>query len=128
MHRCCYYGWVSSGPFSSELKGEYKLFRQNKLFRKPASRCSAKSASRCQGSTTTLSRMRNTAQLTTSRDIFPLCSESHHNTHHLFDCGENQTTMTVCDLWIKPAEVASFLKLDEPEKTLDNSPRSIPRS
>lgn len=48
-------------------------------------------------------------------DICPLCLETPHNTHHLFDCRENPTTLTVLDLWTRPAEVANFLKLDEPD-------------
>ena len=48
-------------------------------------------------------------------DVCPLCLETPHNTHHLFDCRENPTTLTVLDLWTRPAEVANFLKLDEPD-------------
>ena len=48
-------------------------------------------------------------------DVCPLCSESPHDSHHLFNCRENPTNLTVTDLWTKPRAAASILKLAEPD-------------
>ena len=49
------------------------------------------------------------ARINGSPDVCPRCAESPHDTHHLFDCRENPTNLTVLDLWTRPIEVADFL-------------------
>ena len=46
-------------------------------------------------------------------DSCPLCSQSPHDTPHLFNCSSNPTHLSVIDLWTNPIEVATFLGLDD---------------
>jgi len=39
----------------------------------------------------------------------PSCQQSPHDTHHIFTCPSNPTTLGVSDLWERPAEVSDFL-------------------
>lgn len=45
-------------------------------------------------------------------DACPRCSETPHDTQHLFNCNENPTAMTVSNLWTNPVMVATFLGLE----------------
>ena len=45
----------------------------------------------------------------------PSCSESPHDTLHLFNCRNNPTNLTVRDLWTNPTAAAFFLRLDDQE-------------
>jgi hypothetical protein len=45
-------------------------------------------------------------------DTCPLCSNSPHDVHHLFNCPANPTNLTPLDLWKKPREAAHFLQLE----------------
>ena len=49
-------------------------------------------------------------------DNCPKCTQSPHNSIHLFSCPSNPTHLTVESLWTKPKEAAEFLKLDELEE------------
>ena len=42
----------------------------------------------------------------------PKCGHPSHDTHHLFECPQNPTSLQVIDLWMKPKETATFLELD----------------
>ena len=46
-------------------------------------------------------------------DSCPLCSQSPHDTLHLFNCSSNPTHLSAIDLWTNPIEVATFLGLDD---------------
>ena len=50
--------------------------------------------------------------------LCPLCSEQPHNTEHLFQCRQIQTTLTPHDLWNRPCEVAELLETWR--KTMDD--------
>ena len=45
------------------------------------------------------------------QDVCPKCSQSPHNTPHLFACPADPTDLTPSDLWTRPIEAATFLKL-----------------
>ena len=45
----------------------------------------------------------------TDTDTCPSCSQSPHNTQHIFACPSHPTTLCAKDLWERPAEVADFL-------------------
>ena len=49
----------------------------------------------------------------TIANMCPLCQETPHDTHHIFNCSKNQTDLTVINLWTKPKLVAHFLKLND---------------
>ena len=42
-------------------------------------------------------------------DTCPFCQQSPHDTHHIFTCPPNPTTLGVSDLCERPAEVSDFL-------------------
>ena len=44
----------------------------------------------------------------------PDCHQSPHDVNHLFNCPSHPTTLRPLDLWFRPAEVATFLRLDPP--------------
>jgi hypothetical protein len=48
-------------------------------------------------------------------NICPLCSQSPHDTLHLFNCDANPTELNVTDLWTRPTLAADFLKLKDPD-------------
>ena len=53
-------------------------------------------------------------------NICPNCSQTPHNTAHLFNCPSKPSTLTMESLWYNPKLAAEFLKLDqeqEPELT-----------
>ena len=56
----------------------------------------------------TLSRINNEIQ-----NKCPYCSQTPHNTNHLFSCPSKPTRLNVRSLWEKPVEVAAFLELPE---------------
>ena len=45
-------------------------------------------------------------------DECPLCSQSPHNTAHLFTCPANPTNLNIESLWTQPLAAATFLNLD----------------
>lgn len=50
----------------------------------------------------------------------PKCGHVPHNTQHLFSCPEDQTDLTVLDLWRKPVQTAAFLGLER--RATDDDP------
>ena len=49
-------------------------------------------------------------------DICPKCSQSPHDTNHLFNCPQDPTILTVESLWLKPKMAAEFLKLEQEQE------------
>ena len=43
-------------------------------------------------------------------DTCPECADRVHNVEHLFECPAHPTPLTPRDLWLRPAEVAEFLR------------------
>ena len=46
-------------------------------------------------------------------DKCPECDTSPHDVEHVFNCPMNPTELDPSDLWLRPTEVAAFLKLDD---------------
>ena len=45
------------------------------------------------------------------QNVCPKCNESPHDTHHLFRCPDNPTTLSVISLWTDPISAAEVLGL-----------------
>lgn len=56
-------------------------------------------------------------------DTCPDCGSTPHDVHHLFNCSQHPTTLTVEALWTHPKEVSTFLNIlneDQTQTTDDN--------
>ena len=52
-------------------------------------------------------------------NLCPACGEGPHDTHHIFNCPANPTSLCPTDLWTQLVDVAQFLRLDLHTQPLD---------